>query len=207
MAKSPKKNAAAQQPTISAFFSHEPSSTKDHAKQRKRLSSPIDLTLEDNTPPKKKQRANGVFPNLSYSTAAEPSCLPEGGRAEQWRFEPVSPDKLHAEKKLPTAAEEAARKKNHEAFKRRLLGENSTFIQKKSREPSETAIDVDPEDQPAGDETDSDQDLDSAFTSFREVLSNKRRKGQALTAQKKKVEEVGPNGQTWTPLEKQVRDI
>jgi hypothetical protein len=71
--------------------------------------------------------------------------------AEQWRFGTASPDKRQVEKQSLTAAEEAARKKNHEAFKMRLLGENSTFIQKKAWESSTAAMDVD-SDHPAVDE-------------------------------------------------------
>jgi hypothetical protein len=61
-------------------------------------------------------------------------------------------------------------------------------------------MDVDSENHLAGNETD---DSDPAFTAFQEQLSNKRGKGKAPVA-RKKVEEVGPSGQTWTPLERQV---
>ena len=197
--KSAKKDATgsrSQQPTISAFFSPKPSA---------KGSSPIDLTLEDSdsdVPPKKRQKtnANASFWNLLESPARVTEAgLEHAGHAEQWRFEPASPDQPRLEKKLRTTAEEAARKMNHEAFKKRLLGENSTFIRK------ESSMDVDSEDHPAGDETDSSRhDVDAAFTSFQELLSKKRSKGKAPATHNKRVDEVGPSGETWTPLEKQV---
>jgi DNA mismatch repair protein MSH3 len=205
MAKSAKKVATvsqSQQPTISVFFSQKPSAVKD--------SSPIDLTLDsdEDAPPKKRQKTNANIRNLLESPTrvaeAMSSRSQNTSHAEQWRFGTTSPDKHQVEKQSHTAAEEAARKKNHEAFKMRLLGENSTFIQKKARESSAAAMDVD-SDHPTVDEMDhSNHDSDSAFASFQELLSKKRGKGKAPTAHDKRADEMGPSGQTWTPLEKQV---
>lgn len=200
-----------QQPIISTFFSQRPSPTKSSSK-RSDADAPIDLTLEDadNTPPpKKKQKISGTSWGILEPSARDAEAGPsrkytghaEQGHAEQWRFEPVSAEKPRPEKKMPTADHVAARKKTQEAFKKRLLGENSIFIRKESRESSEGAIDVDSEDNSAAD----DDDSDAAFAPFREELSNPRGKGKAPATRKKKVEEVGPSGQTWTPLEKQVR--
>jgi DNA mismatch repair protein MSH3 len=196
-----------QQPRISAFFSQKPSPTKHNSKHRKRSSSLIDLTLEhsdDEAPSKKRKRTDGISRNLSKSSShvaeAGPSRPPHAGRAEQWRFELASP-----EKKIRSTAEEAGRKRNHEAFKKRLLGENSTFIRRGPRESSVAAMDVDSEEHPADNEVDgSRHDSEAAFVSFQELLSNKRGKGKASAAPKTKAEEVGPSGQNWTPLEKQV---
>lgn len=66
-------------------------------------------------------------------------------------------------------------------------------------------MDVDSDDNLAANESDSSKhDSETAFASFQGLLSKKRGKGKAPGAYKKKVEEVGPSGQTWTPLEKQV---
>lgn len=207
MATSAKRDATvshSQQPTISAFFSQKPSAVND--------SSPIDLTLDsdsdEDAPPKKRQKTNANIRNLLESPTrvaeAASSRSQNTGHAEQWRFGTATPDKRQVEKQPHIAAEEAARKKNHEAFKKRLLGENSTFIQKKARESSETAMGVN-SGHSAVDETDhSSHDSDSAFTSFQELLSKKRGKGKTPTAHVRRADEVGPSGQTWTPLEKQV---
>lgn len=196
-----------QQPTISNFFIHKPSTTpKRYLKQPNRSSSPIDLTLDDSdddeAPPRKKQRAIGTAPKIAGdSSPAGPSGRQQAAEhAERWRFDSISPVKP----KLRTPAEEAARKNIHEAFKKRLLGENSTFIVKKPWEASKSATDVEAESyHRASNETDdSGEDSDPAFTSFKEMLS--KGKGKAPAA-KKTAQEVGPSGQTWTPLEKQVR--
>lgn len=195
------KAQKSQQPTISSFFS-------SPAKQRKRPASPIDLTLDSDsdTPPKKKSKVNNGV-SESQVDADDRGTLSgkkhvSAGHAKQWRFEPSSPDKPVPEKRIRTAAEEATRKKNHEAFKKRLLGENSTFV--RPQETSQSAVDAET-DQPES--AGSGEDSDAAFTLFKKVLLKSKGKGKAASAAvKKKVEDLGPSGQTWTPLEKQVRD-
>lgn len=215
-----KEVSGSQQPMISTYFSQKPSPTK----QRKRSNSPIDLTLDnlddhDDAPPKKRTRTNGHLQSPIDSPPgigkAGPSLKQHTGQAEQWRFVPTSPESPRPEKNIYTAAEEMTRKKNHEAFKKKLLEENSLFIRKKpSREGSESAMDVDhnPElhEYKAGDTDGSGSDSDPAFTTLHKQFSNKskdRGKGKAPLIRKQKVEDVGPSGQTWTPLEKQVSRV
>lgn len=205
-----------QQAVISAFFLPKPTPTKDISKQRKRLSSPIDLTLDgpDDAPPKKKKKIRGI-PDFSVSPIRAIVPGPSrsqhtGGFADQWRFESASPEKqLAPDFKSRTSTEEAARKKNHEAFKKKLLGENSMFLRRKSRESSEYITATDTEEQSKlKDAGESGGESDAAFTALHEQFSNKsksRNKGKAVANQKKKkAEEVGPSGETWTPLENQV---
>jgi len=217
MVKSAKNEAlGSQQPMISMFFSQKSSPTKDQ-KQRKRSGSPVDLTFDDSdddAPPRKRTRTNGLPQFIMDShpelPEAGPSGRPHVGQAEQWRFVPSSPEEPWSEMKIRSVADEEARKKNHELFKKKLLEENSMFIRKKSsREGSEAVIDVDSEyhqEHKASVDTDGfGNDSDPTFTALHDQFSNKskdRGKGKAL---KKKVEDVGPSGQTWTPLEKQVR--
>ena len=66
-------------------------------------------------------------------------------------------------------------------------------------------------DQPKSDESNdvegSGNDSDSAFTALQEHFSNKSKgksKSGAYGSRKKKVEELGPCGEPWTPLEQQV---
>lgn len=56
-----------------------------------------------------------------------------------------------------------------------------------------------------GESSDSGEDSDPAFTSFKEMLEKGRGKVKAPVTRKKKVEELGPSGKSWTPLEKQAR--
>jgi DNA mismatch repair protein MSH3 len=209
MTKSTHKHASSSQsqPTISTFFSPRPSPTKCSSKLQ-RSGSPIDLTHEDSdddAPPKKKKKLHGALELPVRDAQVGPSQKSHAAYTAQWRFESPSPNKPQPEKRTRTASEEAARKKNHEAFKNRLLRENSTFVRKKPREPSESTMEVDSEDNPApSDSDDSGRDSDSAFMSFQEMLSDKRGKGKVPAVRKKKVGGIGPSGQTWTPLEKQV---
>ncbi|KAJ7489851.1 muts domain V-domain-containing protein [Mycena galericulata] len=101
--------------------------------------------------------------------------------AEQWRFTgPASP-----EQGLPNAEAVARRK----AFKKKLLPATSSRTQPKAtEEPLIIAV--------------SDDDSDHVFTEFSELVE--RGKSEKVTRKSKAVEEIGPGGETWTPLEKQV---
>lgn len=197
-----------QQPMISTYFSQKSSP----AKQRKRSYSPTgigDSGDDSDAPPKKRTRSNGHLQSTIDSSPgigeAGPSRKQYAGQAEQWRFAPSSPENSRAEK-IYTTAEKEARKKNHEAFKRKLLKENSMFIRKKcSREDSEAPINVNRDSE--HDTDDSGSDSDPAFTVLHKQFSNKpkdRGKSKVPLPRKQKVEDVGPSGQTWTPLEQQV---
>lgn len=169
------------QPTISRFFSQSP------VKQmQKRPASPIDLTADsDNEAPRKKQRNNNGEGSGTHS------------QADQWRYEPPSPDKPRP-KHARTAEEEEERRRTREKFRKRLLDENSSFVRPqlgRLEDDVEKEKDDDEEEDSAGEE-------DAAFASFQEVIA--KSKGPA---RRKKVEELGPSGQPWTPLEKQVRAI
>lgn len=209
---SSKDGFSSQQPIISSFFSQIPSPKKPTSKPRKRTGSSIDLTQasDDEAPPKKKKpRTNAT--DAATSSIAGPSRSPRTGHADQWRFESASPEQPVSQKKVRTPAEEVARKKNHEAFKRKLLGENSLFIRSNPRELS--TCEVTGVDQPKSNESNdvegSGSDSDAAFTALQEQFSNKSKgKNKArpsIASQKKKVEDLGPSGEPWTPLEKQVR--
>lgn len=193
------------QPTISAFFTPKPSPSKIVGK--KRLSSPghtIDLTNDDgdSQPPAKKKRRSSPSRAESSQRAAE-----------QWRFDPSSPEKPEPFK-VRTPADEATKWKRHEAFKKKLLGDNNPFIRKKSDihesistdESEDHVKDKDVHEPEASDEDDSDD----GFAKLSELFSNKKGKGKAKgkttakLAKKATLQEVGPSGQVYTPLEQQV---
>ncbi|KAF8843625.1 hypothetical protein BDN67DRAFT_964104 [Paxillus ammoniavirescens] len=178
------------QPRISSFFSQQSSPT------RKRLHSSqnttIDLTLSgseiDEQPPIKKLK---VTPNNAL--------------ADQWRFDGTqrSPTERvvteHNDKK----------KRRHEAFKRVLLGENSTFARQKcSRDQGAHSDDEEPPEEQE-EALDSDES-DVAFKELTEMFSHKPRKGKnkaqtksLVKGKKRTEEEIGPNGQPYTPAELQ----
>ncbi|KAF7968561.1 hypothetical protein HWV62_30097 [Athelia sp. TMB] len=197
-----------KQATISRFFSQTASPVK---KPQKRPASPIDLTGDSDpgAPPQRKKPRNdtgsdddslGTDARAGTLSARETVHVP-AGHAEQWRFEPTSPDKPPPER-TRSAAEEAVRRKRHEAFKKRLLDENSSFIR------SRGVIEDDRED--GGSSESSGDESDAAFASFKEVLAKSKGTGKAaskLPARKKKDEELGPSGKSWTPLEKQILQL
>ena len=132
------------------------------------------------------------------------------GAAEQWRHLPSSPEKLEPLPMKPhNAADEAARQMRHEQFKKKLIGENNPFLQKRSDVDDADGMDVDSRGivENDVDETEaSGGESDEAFKQLTAIFSDKLGKGKAtgITKRKKKVQEVGPSGQTYTPLEQQV---
>ena len=203
------KTDASSQGMISSYFT-----AKSPAKgpPKKRPSSPIDLTGDDDYPPVKKARASLTETSVANAQAG-PSRI-EARTAELWRYSPTpSPSRLTERPDAPTPAQVAARKARHEAFKKKLLGDNNTLFRRKSErdadvfdvdvqanhEPSKTTDRVD----------DSGDESDSAFRNLRDIFSHNgtKRKSKAASksrSSKKADEEIGPSGQAYTPLEKQV---
>ncbi|KDR81784.1 hypothetical protein GALMADRAFT_152606 [Galerina marginata CBS 339.88] len=185
--------SAPSQSTISTFFKSTPP-----RKSGKRNSSPIDLTVdrEDGGPPLKKARLSG-FEDIGPSKAASSAV------ADGWRF---SPEKSRVAG--PSKPRTAADRERHEAFKKKLLQDNSCFLQKES-----TVVDVDEDqamDMDEGGVSDHLSDSDR-FQRLSEMFSNKDKgKGKATVKisppakRSKKVVELGPSGQPYTPLEQQV---
>jgi DNA mismatch repair protein MSH3 len=122
--------------------------------------------------------------------------------ADGWRF---SPEKSQAGPSRPRTSDETAR---HEAFKKKLLSDNSRFLKK----PEIIGLDHEPMDEgstevnekDSGDESDRFQKLSEMFS--HEGKSRGKAKGKSTGAAKhiQKTVEVGPSGQSYTPLEKQV---
>ena len=211
MQKARTKAEPSSQGMISSYFT-----AKSPAKgpPKKRPSSPIDLTGDDDSAPVKKARTSLTEASVA-NTQAGPSRI-EARTAELWRYSPSpSPSRPTEQPDALTPAQVAARKARHEAFKKKLLGDNNTLFRRKSErdadvfdvdvqtyhEPSRTTDRVD----------DSGDDSDSAFRNLRDVFSHNgaKRKSSVKAASKsrsskKADEEIGPSGQTYTPLEKQV---
>ncbi|OCH90300.1 hypothetical protein OBBRIDRAFT_826026 [Obba rivulosa] len=196
------------QATISSFFS----STQRSISQTTRAESPIDLTIDSDTeiPPQKKQRTSSTF----FSTAppqaeASSSHAPrrDDGFADQWRFQPNETE---------FKATKPSNTQMHERAKRILIG-GDFFVQKDphgepgvdeaSDSEAEVEIQEDVRGETPGDESDPD------FTQLMGHFVNSKAKGkQKAQAQKRggrktKVEEIGPSGLPYTPLELQVREL
>jgi len=169
------------QPKLSAFFQASP---------RKRDSSFIDLTQDDDPDSTVQKRMR-----LS-ATASDANDEPrsKGTLADSWRF---SPEKG----KQTTPSTSASGKQRHEAFKRKLLQENSLFLGNKSEDTEEKADEMHASDGPS--------EGDERFEQLHEMFANKssvqpKGKTRQETSKKKKPVDMGPSGEPYTPLEKQV---
>jgi DNA mismatch repair protein MSH3 len=200
MASSPSKQAI-----LSSYFSPKSS----HGKM-KRASSPIDLTVDEPaSPPVKRTRASTEARSSPLRTPSRSTSV-----AEKWRFTPLSPENIQSQ--TPNVAAGAAeRRKRHEAFKAKLLEDNSIFARKSSVKETDVDTSGGDEDGNSGNGTDKEpeSDSDGGFRSLAAFFENKskgKRKaavrgcGSDISSKKKKSAEVGPSGQTYTPLELQV---
>ncbi|KII88995.1 hypothetical protein PLICRDRAFT_160002 [Plicaturopsis crispa FD-325 SS-3] len=195
------------QPRISAFFS------PPKPKGKRRAGDVVDLTLDDDDkPPTKRARST----------------------AEQWRFVPSEPgpsnagdgdgtrtkdDGTHVEDAEPTK-DDKAKAKRHEAFKKKLLGDNNPFLRRTASEDArakEADAHAKESDENVGDSDASDDGFKDIMQSFSLKGKGTRKagtstQGKTSTSAKGKGkaradDEVGPSGQTYTPLEQQVRAL
>ncbi|KAJ7685045.1 DNA mismatch repair protein MSH3 [Mycena polygramma] len=173
-------SSPSRQAKISTFFS-------SSAALNKRPASHIGSSGDSPEPPSKKHRA-------TQSGLAEPShrtASSSQGRAEQWRFGLSSP-----KKGAPSAQSETIAGPSslglRETLRAGLLPANNTPTYSNPREPA------------GADSPVAEGDSDHAFEELSEYFSAKPAKGQKKKATPKTIEEIGPSGEAYTPLEKQV---
>ena len=174
------------QPTISTFFQASPSATR----KRTTSSFPIDLTADsddDKLPAVKRPRREHTTPSAPAHSA---------GSTEDWRFSPEKSMQTNV-KKIRTTSE----KERHEAFKRKLLQDNNRFL----KAESSTTVQVN-QDAMEVDESSSEEE---SFIKLSDMFSHKdkgkgKAGGKAAVKSPKKHVELGPSGQSYTPLELQV---
>ncbi|KAI3610488.1 dna mismatch repair protein msh3 [Moniliophthora roreri] len=176
------------QTVLSSYFSQSQNPKKTSG--NKRLNHPdttIDLTyessdeLEESFRPAKRTKT-------SHST--EPgSSSKSDGVADQWRYNPASPN-IRTDESEESSAKRKAR---HEEFKKKLLLENkkASLFRTSSREDAfvETVRAPSPE------------------TSFPEFAAKRKAKRTGSGTGNTRREEVGPSGEPYTPLEKQVLQL
>ncbi|KAJ6496538.1 DNA mismatch repair protein MSH3 [Mycena vitilis] len=173
-------SSPSRQANISTFFSSSPALNK-------RPASHIGSSGDPSQPPSKKHRS-------TQSGLAEPShrtASSSQGRAEQWRFGHTSPKKGAASAQSETIAGPSSLGLR-ETLEARPLPANNKPAYSNTREPV------------GADSPVADVDSDRAFDELSEYFSAKPAKGQRKKAMSKTVEEIGPSGETYTPLEKQV---
>ena len=186
------RNSVPSQSTISSYFH----SVALQPHSGKRTTSPIDLTVGDEgyEPPLKRARISGCGVSTSSTRAGMSPQKTASTVADSWRF---SPDKAQARPPRPRTSDEKAR---HEAFKRRLLSDNSLFLKEPDQdEPMDEANEED-----SGDESDRFQKLNEMFSHQGKGRGKSKGKSAVAAKHAQKTMEIGPSGQSYTPLEKQV---
>lgn len=201
------------QTRLSVFFTAKP---QTGSPKSKRAHSPVDLTggdSDDDEPATKKPRKGGSFSRSDSVNVEKPGSSLSVFSHDPSQAASTSPAKTR------TPGEIAAQKKRHEQFKRKLLEEKTHFLKRHSSIGSAEAStanllplagsskDVHPNLATAsGSETESDD----AFKRLTEMFASKsssKGKGKAkakIPSPKKKPVEIGPSGEEYTPLEKQV---
>ncbi|KAI0059076.1 DNA mismatch repair protein MSH3 [Artomyces pyxidatus] len=206
-----------RQPMISHFFA-QPSSKPAH----NRSSSPIDLTLSDSDErPAKRQKTSShvreqlfLAPSPSPEPQAGPSYLPSvsptrpAGTADRWRYDPSSSQGVEPQL---TAQEEFSISTRRKKLAKKLMLENNPFLKMQS------PLEVGDEEVMGGDaesRSDSGDESDGKFKELQEMFSHsgkgRKKKPKTKTAPAKpvkRVEEIGPSGESYTPLEQQVRAL
>lgn len=176
------------QPRISSYFQSTP---------RKRTSSHIDLTIDedDNEETETSSKRVRLSENTSTASGTPRKTLQRAAATtEDWRF---SPDK--ATQPVSSRPLTAAEKTRREAFKKKLLQDNSLFLRKEPDTAKGDAGIVESEEQ---------SENEDKFEKLTEMFAHKSRdtlkgKGKSV-ARTQKVVERGPSGEPYTPLEKQV---
>lgn len=190
------------QPTISAFFqSTSPQNSPSTTRKRTTSSFPIDLTADsdDELPAIKRPRLFG-HEGTASSTHAESSAR-STNVADDWIFSPEKSKQTNVQQ-----IRTASKKERHEAFKRKLLQDNNRFLRTESSTVRMNQDSMEADESVASYEEES-------FNKLNEMFSHKDHKGKgkawnkAAVKSPKKYVEVGPSGQSYTPLELQVNVV
>jgi DNA mismatch repair protein MSH3 len=194
-----------QQETLSAFFT--PS--------KKRPSETIDLTGDDDSPLPPSKRPRGTArrqspyfsgsPSSSSSSSRNTLAQPTASVAEEYGYS--------AEKPTDLKPRTAPQQKRHEAFKKRLLLDNASFLPN-GEPPEEEVVDRDHGAGAEASEPESEgEGSDDQFERLQAMFANEKgksaRKGKGVKSKitqkpSRKAAEIGPSGEPYTPLELQV---
>ncbi|KAF9477374.1 hypothetical protein BDN70DRAFT_881277 [Pholiota conissans] len=183
------RNNIRTQGTISSYFAN-----TTPPRTGKRAASPIDLTVEDDESQSmpKKSRLTGPMPSPSESSLSNPV-------ADNWRYSPGQ-EKSKQQLSKPRSKYE---KERHEAFKRKLLQDNSFMMKRVHKEPKADEGELDSD---SGSASDSLEKLNETFSHQPKGKKPIARNSASKTRMGMvgKTIEAGPSGQSYTPLEKQI---
>jgi hypothetical protein len=181
---------------ISSFFSQGSKGLGTSSELPSSSNSPIDLTVSDNEERPVKKRKMEYKPALE-PVDPQPQPKTQHAPASQWRYDPSPSPEKHAV--------DPQTKKRRELFSKRLLEDNSLFIDTTERSdggglPS-GRTDGAPEPDSSGAES------ESGFKRLQELFARKveqKKKGKERERTSRKQATVGPSGEPYTALELQV---
>ena len=175
------------QPSISSYFSQSQRSPRSKTTPSKRLTSPIDLTLDsddDAHPPPTKRQKTTREPLSSLKLSVTPRKTPQPapkstGQAQQWRFDPESPTRT------PHTFKAGEKRRIQERAKKILLGNDNVFRMKKQSKDATPSSDIegglgDSEPPPEEDEDEGDKKFSELMSMFASSSGSKAGKGGTL---------------------------
>ncbi|KAL1680878.1 muts domain V-domain-containing protein [Schizophyllum commune] len=183
-----------EQPTISAYFSQ----ATPKKVTGKRPSSPIEISDDESGRETKKRKTSAA--TSVYFQSPSKAASSSAGTAEQWRYSPEKPAQ-------PRQEETKAQKRSKEEFRKRLLQQNNRFL---SRKPSASPVPTAEDDRDEDDEEERSKkfdDLEAMFSNKPKAGGKRQTSGASKGKAPKKDEPVGPSGEPYTPLEKQVLEL
>jgi DNA mismatch repair protein MSH3 len=187
MTKNPTTSSSPNSQTrISSFFGGGSSQGKRHRLDR--ASSPIDLTSEDGShdqPPQKKARLSGKGPHSLSAKVIE------------WKCEDGSSTGSLGPKPQPEPTKEKIDRRD--ALRKKLFSENGSFLRRRSSAVPESlhaSVDQFP--------VLSEKVSNPALAELSRVFAEGGSRTKSSKKPSPKNAEIGPSGETYTPLEKQV---
>lgn len=227
-----KSTMSGNQTMLSSYFSQPPGSTQSSPSRRQqttgqRSSSPIDLTVasDEERPAKRRKVIESPLPTKSLLSQRDTdgnSHVPPQSKGpsvvDHYRFgSRVEPQSF-------SPAEERARLNRHERAKRILLSGQNVLDRQNSEERGEhdAEDDFDPDDEPSQPASPTKLSAQEAVSDtgdkFKETMAffansktrTGRKKATPATAPAraaKKIQEIGPSGRSYTPLELQVHIV
>jgi DNA mismatch repair protein MSH3 len=191
------------QTQLSHFFSPNAQDSHVRTPAKKRTRSPIAIDDDDDAG----ETASPHFPRKAAKKPGASSVKsPSTTGLAEWSFDPSSPIK---EPERPKESADAI-KKRREEFRKRLLQEAEPPRSRPSVNPPPVPVATGTKNSPVEIDSDSDSGFQRLTAAFARKIVPSKAKGKAAVKSKpvlKKVQETGPSGEPYTPLEKQVLQL
>jgi DNA mismatch repair protein MSH3 len=196
------------QTQLSHFFSPNAQDSYAHTPAKKRARSPIEIDDDDDDDDD--EGGETASPHFPRKVAKKPGASsvksPPAAGLAGWSFDPSSPIK---EPERPRESTDAI-KKRREEFRKRLLQEAGPPRSRSSVGPPPVAAATGSKNSPVELDSDSDSWFKQLTATFARKSVSSQAKGKAAVKPKpvlKKAQEIGPSGEPYTPLEKQVLQL